>query len=319
MALLLRSVLFVPGSSAKALAKARTLAAADGLLLDLEDAVAPSAKAAARALVVEAVRAGFLAGAAVTVRVNGAGTPWHRDDLEAVAAVASCLHGVCLPKVESAAPLADARAVLRHHGGAAAERLPLWAMVETPRGVARASAWAEQGARRHGLACLVAGTSDLTKELRARHTRDRAPLVTALSMVVLAARAAGVAALDGVHLDLADADGALAEACAQGRALGFDGKTLIHPGQIAVANAAFGPSPAEVELATRLVQAHADATARGAGVVVVDGRLVEGLHVQEARVVLALHAAVFARATQQLAAPAPAPVTPGCDDAYHYR
>ena len=287
-----RSALFLPGSHARALAKARTLPA-DVIIVDLEDAVAPAAKAAARAAAVAELARGGFGARELVLRVNGADTPWGADDLDAAAGIAAHVSAVLLPKVEAPATLAAARAALAAHSAAAA-RLPLWAMIETPRGVLAAQRTADAGARDHGLACLVAGTSDLAKELRARHTRDRAPLLTALSLVVLAARAAGLAALDGVHLDLADADG-LEAACAQGRALGFDGKTLIHPSQLAAANAAYGPTAEDADAARRVLLAHAEAEAQGAGVAVVDGKLVEALHVHEARATLAQHAALLER------------------------
>jgi citrate lyase subunit beta / citryl-CoA lyase len=282
-----RSVLFMPASNARALDKARTLPA-DALVFDLEDAVAPDAKPQARRMAVAAVRAGGYAPREVVVRVNALDTPWGRDDLAAVAE--SGADAVLLPKVEGAAAVHDALRVL--DGSGAPAGLALWAMLETPRGVLRAEAIAAASPR---VAALVMGTSDLTKDLHARHTPDRLPLVTCLGLCVLAARAHGLAALDGVHLDLEDEAGFLA-ACRQAAAMGFDGKTLIHPKTIAGANEAFAPSPDEVARARRIIGAHADAVARGQGVVVVDGRLVENLHVEDARRVVALTAAIAARA-----------------------
>jgi citrate lyase subunit beta/citryl-CoA lyase len=287
-----RSVLFMPASNARALDKARTLAA-DALVFDLEDAVAPDAKPAARRMAVAAVSTGGYAPREVVIRVNALDTPWGRDDLAAVAA--SGANAILLPKVESPTAVQDALDVLDEAG--AQPGLALWAMLETPRGVLRAEAIAAAGPR---LAALVMGTSDLTKDLRARHTPDRLPLVTSLGLCVLAARAHGLAALDGVHLDLDDEAGFLA-ACRQAAALGFDGKTLIHPRTIAAANEAFAPSPDEVARARRIIDAHADAVVRGQGVVVVDGRLVESLHVEEARRVAALAAAIAARAGETTA------------------
>lgn len=295
-----RSVLYMPGSNAKALAKARTLEA-DGVILDLEDAVAPSAKGDARALVAAEVARGGFGRKEVIVRVNGPDTPWYKEDVAAVAGVAASapphalLSAVLLPKVESPAAVKDLRAALT--AGGAPPSLPIWAMIETPRGVLRAGDITEgccgASGRAVGLRCLVAGTSDLTKDLRAKHTRDRHPMLTALSMIVLAARSApGCSVLDGVHLDLSDAQG-FAQACAQGRQLGFDGKTLIHPSQIPDANAAFAPSETDVATARRRLLAHAEAEAKGAGVVVVDGRLIENLHVQEAHATVALHEAIL--------------------------
>lgn len=281
-----RSALYMPGSNARALEKGRTLAA-DVLILDLEDAVAPDAKATARATVVAALaqRAAY-APRELVVRVNGQDTPWGEDDLRAVAAAGA--DAVLLPKVEGTAAVARARASLAAAGAPA--DLPIWCMIETPRGVLRAA----EIAAADSVACLVMGTSDLTKDLHALATADRLPMLLALQTGVLAARAAGIAVLDGVHLDLADAPG-LRAACRQGRELGFDGKTLIHPSQIEAANAAFGPGPAELEQARRIVAAYAQARAEGAGVAVLDGRLVEALHVREAERLLALAAAIAGR------------------------
>lgn len=276
----------MPGSNARALEKARSLPA-DVLIFDLEDAVAPDAKVAARAIVAAALaeRASY-GPRELVVRVNGQDTPWGEDDLRAVASAGA--DAVLLPKVESVAAVERARATSVAAGAPAGS--PLWCMIETPRGVLAAA----EIARACDVTCLVMGTSDLTKDLHALATADRLPLLLALQTGVLAARAAGIAVLDGVHLDLADAAG-FAAACRQGRELGFDGKTLIHPNQIAAANAAFGPSPAEVEQARRIVDAFARARAAGAGVAVLDGRLVEALHVREAERILALAAAIAAR------------------------
>jgi citrate lyase subunit beta/citryl-CoA lyase len=281
-----RSVLYMPGSNARALEKGRTLPA-DGLILDLEDAVAPDAKAAARATVVAALAERAAYGPReLVVRVNGQDTPWGDDDLRAVAAAGA--DAVLLPKVEGAAAVERARAALAAAG--APGELPLWCMMETPRGILRA----EEIASAPGVVCLVMGTSDLTKDLHALHTGQRLPMLVALGTCLLAARAAGVAILDGVHLDLADTEG-FAAACRQGRELGFDGKTLIHPSQIGGANEAFGPGPAELEQARRIVAAFAQARAAGAGVAVLDGRLVEALHVREAERLLGLAAAIAER------------------------
>jgi citrate lyase subunit beta/citryl-CoA lyase len=283
-----RSALYVPGSNARALEKIATLDA-DVVVVDLEDAVAPAAKEEARRAAVEAVRRG-LGRAEVVLRVNGEGTPWWEADL--AAAATSGADAVLLPKVEGPGAVREAERRLDAAGAPAGQRL--WAMVETPRAVLRAAEVATATPR---LACLVAGTSDLVKDLRARHTPGRAEVLTSLSLVVLAARAAGLAALDGVHLDLAD-DAGFEAACRQGRDLGFDGKTLIHPRTIAAANRIFAPDEADLERARRIVEAHAAAEAAGRGVVVVDGRLVEALHVAEALRVTALAAAIAARAAR---------------------
>ena len=277
-----RSVLFMPGSNARALDKARTLPA-DTLVLDLEDAVAPDAKGQARAQVLAAVRAGGYGRREIVVRVNALGTPWGRDDL--AAATEAGADAVLLPKVESAETVAATIAAL---GPAPA----VWCMLETPRGILNASSIATASPR---VGALVMGTSDLTKDLHARTMAGRGALVTSLQLCVLAARAAGITALDGVHLDLDDEAG-FAAACRQAADFGFDGKTLIHPKQVAMANEVFAPAAADVDWARRVIAAHADAVAHGRGVVVLDGRLIENLHVDDARRVLALADAITERA-----------------------
>jgi citrate lyase subunit beta/citryl-CoA lyase len=269
-----RSVLYMPGSNARALEKAKSLPA-DGLILDLEDAVAPDAKAGARAQVAAAVRAGGYRPREVIIRVNGLATPWGHADLIAAATVGA--DAVLIPKVESADAVRQALTVLEAAG--APPDLALWCMMETPRGMLRAAEIAEASPR---LAALVMGTSDLAKELHAAHTPLRLPLLTALGLCLLAARAQGLAILDGVFLDLQDEAG-LEAACRQGAELGFDGKTLIHPKQIGPANRAFAPGEAEIARARRIIEAHEAARAKGQGVVVVDGRLIEELHVLESR------------------------------------
>jgi citrate lyase subunit beta/citryl-CoA lyase len=278
-----RSVLFVPGSNTHALEKARTLPA-DALIFDLEDAVAPGAKEEARRLVLGTLTAGGFAHRERIVRVNGLGTPWGRADLDASARAAT--DAVLLPKVESAADVRAAERVLEEAG--APPHLPLWCMIETPRGVLAA---AEIAAATPRLACLVVGTSDLVKDLRARPTPTRIEVLTSLSLVLLAARANGLAAIDGVHLDLQD-DAGFEARCVQGRELGFDGKTLIHPKTIEMANRIFAPTDAEVSAARRVIEAHSAAVATGKGVTVIDGRLVEALHVAEARRTVALAEAI---------------------------
>ena len=280
-----RSALYVPAANARALEKIPGIDA-DVVLVDLEDAVAPAAKEGARSTALAAIRRG-LGRAEVVLRVNGAGTPWGAADL--AAAATSGADAVLLPKVEGAESVREAERMLVAAGAPAS--LALWAMIETPAGVLRV---AEVAAATPRLACLVAGTSDLVKDLRARHTPGRMEVLVSLSLVVLAARASGLAALDGVHLDLSD-DAGFEAACRQGRDLGFDGKTLIHPRTVDAANAAFTPSEEEMERARRIIEAHAVAEAEGKGVVVVDGRLVESLHVAEARRVVALSAAIAAR------------------------
>ncbi|MHB8800739.1 MAG: HpcH/HpaI aldolase/citrate lyase family protein [Thermoanaerobaculia bacterium] len=284
-----RSVLYVPGSNPKALAKARTLPC-DGVILDLEDSVAPEAKEPARRAVVEAAAAGGFAPRELLVRVNARGTPWHRDDLAALARLA--VDGIVLPKVEWPEDVREAAGVLAASGAPAAQAL--WLTIETPRGILAADLLASA---HPSVAGLVAGTSDLTKELRARHVPGREPLLHALSAIVLAARAHSLAALDGVHLALEDEEG-FAAACRQGRDLGFDGKTLIHPRTIPAANRAFAPDPAEVDDARRLLATWSAARAEGRGVVVHERRLVEELHAREAERLVALAEAIAARGSE---------------------
>ncbi|MGH7046682.1 MAG: HpcH/HpaI aldolase/citrate lyase family protein [Stellaceae bacterium] len=274
-----RSMLFVPGANPRALDRARSLPA-DGLIFDLEDAVAPAAKDAARARVAAVLFEGGYGQRERVLRINTADTPWGPADLAAAARMP--LDAVLLPKVESAAEVCHAAARLEALG--APPECRLWCMVETPLGILRAQEIAAATSR---LAVLVLGTADLTTALRARHTDSRSPLVTALEWALLAARAYRLAALDGVHLDLADSAG-FAQACRQGRDFGFDGKTLIHPQQIAAANTVFAPDAQEVEWSRRVIAAHEAALAEGQGVALLDGRLIENLHVAEARRIVAL-------------------------------
>jgi citrate lyase subunit beta/citryl-CoA lyase len=282
-------VLFMPGATLRALEKARDLPA-DGLIFDLEDAVAPTAKETARAAVAQALQAGGYGRRELVLRINALETPWGEADL--VAAAGLPIDAVLLPKVENADQVC--RVVSRFDELGAPASLAVWCMLETPRGIL---ASAEIAASSPRVAALVAGTSDLTNDLHALHTRDRAPLMTALGLLLLAARAHGLAALDGVHLDLGDDEG-FAFACRQGRAFGFDGKTLIHPKQIELANAAFAPSPEELAWSRRVIAAHAEAAAQGIGVTLLDGRLVENLHVDEARRLLAISDEIEAAAGQ---------------------
>ncbi|QKE83965.1 CoA ester lyase [Arthrobacter sp. NEB 688] len=279
-----RSVLYMPSSNERALEKAKTLPV-DGLILDLEDAVAPDDKPKARENACAAASSGEYGHREVTIRVNGLGTEWHDADLEAACAAGP--DGIVVPKVGSAQEVRDLVAAMERHG--VPDRTRLWAMVETPGAVLDARAIASASDR---LAVLVLGTNDLVKELQARFVPGRAPLLTALSTVLLAGRAAGVAVLDGVFNDVRDARGFAAE-CREGRDLGFDGKTLIHPGQVDPCNTAFAPSEEEVEDARGLLAAWE--AGAGRGVVTHRGRMVENLHVEVAQRVLAVDEVVRAR------------------------
>ncbi len=281
-----RSVLYMPGANERALAKAATLPA-DALILDLEDAVAPDAKATARAQVRDAVTEDRYGHREVAVRVNGLDTAWFADD---VAAVAACgPDAVLVPKVDSADHVTTIEAALE--GAGVPDTTSLWAMLETPAAVLHAEAICAASDR---LSVLVMGTNDLAKELRVPHLPGRAPLTTSLSWCVLAARHAGKVIVDGVHNDLDDTEGFAAE-CRQGRELGFDGKTLIHPKQLDVCNTTFAPSDGEVARAREVIAAFEAAQAEGrGGVVTVGGRMIEALHVEQARQTLAQAAAIAA-------------------------
>jgi citrate lyase subunit beta/citryl-CoA lyase len=278
-----RSVLYVPGANLRAMEKAKTLPA-DALIIDLEDAVAPDAKRDARIQAVNAIKAGGYGKREVILRVNSLNTPWGYADL--VAASTAGADAVLLPKTENVESVRQAQTVMQ--ASDAPDDLAIWCMIETPRGVLNAEAIAGASPR---VACFVMGTSDLANDLHAQHTRDRLPMLTGLGLCMLAARAYGLAILDGVHLDLEDTLG-FEQACIQGHELGFDGKTLIHPKTIEIANRVFAPSKSQVEWANRIIAAHAAALAEGKGIVVVDGRLVENLHVLNARRVVDLAAAI---------------------------
>jgi len=274
-----RSVLYMPGSNARALEKARALAA-DALILDLEDAVAPDAKALAREQVAAAVKARGFGKREIAIRVNALSTPWGADDLKA--ALAAKPDAVLAPKISTARDVAEVEARMRDAGVA------LWVMIETPLAILNLAPIAAAGGR---LACFVMGTNDLVKEFQGRHTPDRQNLSAALTLSVAAARAHGLAVLDGVYNDIRNASG-FAEACAQGRAFGFDGKTLIHPSQIAPANAAFAPDAAEVEDARRIIAAFDAPENASKGAIALDGRMVERLHADIARRTVALADAI---------------------------
>lgn len=276
----LRSVLYIPASKVRALDKAATLET-DAIIFDLEDAVSPDEKEAARDLLVQKLTENDYGTRTKIVRINGLDTEWGRRDAEAIK---DCdIDAVLLPKVETTEQL-DALAGLVND-------LPLWAMMETPNGVLNAGALAAH-LRMNG---FVMGTNDLAKDLGCRYHKDRMPMLTSLQLCLLAARGAGIAAIDGVYNAFRDDDGLLHE-CTQGRDMGFDGKTLIHPLQLGIANAAFAPSDAEVDLAKRQIEAFEAALASGEGVAVVDGAIVENLHVVTARATLAKVAAIEALA-----------------------
>jgi citrate lyase subunit beta/citryl-CoA lyase len=274
-----RSALYMPGANPRALEKARGLKA-DALIFDLEDAVTPDAKPGARKIVADALATGGYGQRELLLRVNGLDTEWGHGDL--VAAARLGIHGVVLPKIESAATIRQSLAILDRAGAPA--DLAIWCMMETPLAMLRADEIAGASPR---LAGLIMGTSDLANDLHARHTRDRLPLLTGLGLSLLAARAHGLVILDGVYLDLADGEG-FAESCRQGVELGFDGKTLIHPTQLDTANEAFAPTEAELTQARRFIEGFEAAEAEGKGVVQIDGKLVENLHVANSRRLVAL-------------------------------
>ncbi len=271
---LVRSVLYLPASNARAVEKARTLDC-DVAILDLEDAVAPEAKAEARAAAVAAVRAGGF-GPRLGVRINGLDSDWGEDDLDALADAGVGL--IVAPKVETAETV--------HAISARAPGAALWAMIETPRGLIALNDIAGAGGRLDG---LMLGVNDLAKALGTGASPDREPFKPWLAALVVAARAQGLLAIDGVFNRIEDADGLAAEA-AQGRLYGFDGKSLIHPSQIACANAAFSPSEAEVARARDIVEAFAAPEAEGRGAIRVGGTMVERLHLAQAEALLARHA-----------------------------
>ena len=285
-----RSALYMPGSNARALEKARSLPA-DVVILDLEDAVAPDAKETARAQVSAAVSAGGFGPREVVVRVNGLDTPWGEEDL--AAAVACVPDAILLPKVSTPAVLATVGRRLATAG--APHKIRIWSMVETPLAILNiaqiAAATADQATR---LECFVMGTNDLAKETGARLVPGRAPMLPWLATSLAAARAHGLSILDGVYNNLSDADGFAAE-CAEGRDMGFDGKTLIHPGQIAAANAAFAPDEAEVARARAIIATFDAPENAGKGAVNLDGRMVERLHAEMARRTVSLAEAIAAR------------------------
>ena len=285
-----RSCLYMPGANERALEKARTLPA-DTLLLDLEDAVAPDAKQMAREAILSAVKQGGYGYREIVVRMNGLGTEWGADDLKM--AVSSGAKAVLAPKVESAADIQALDKALTEAGAPA--DFGLWVMIEMPKAILHIEeiAAASAGTR---LTTFVMGTNDLAKEYRARMTPDRIAFQVALQLSIAAARAYGLVAIDGVFNDIKDEDG-LAHECEQGRDLGFDGKTLIHPSQIDTANRVFAPSHNDVEQAKAVIEAFADPANAGKGVLKVNGKMTELLHLEEARRTVAMDEAIRALAT----------------------
>jgi citrate lyase subunit beta / citryl-CoA lyase len=282
-----RSVLYMPGANTRALEKAKSLPA-DSLILDLEDAVAPDAKASARANIKAALEGGY-GYREVVVRVNSLATAWGVKDVEFFAN--SNIDAFAVPKVESPAQVQEVAALLKQNH--APSNLKIWAMIETPRAIFHLQ---EIASAHPLLETLVLGTSDLVKDLHARHTPSRVETQTALSLCVMAARAYGLSVLDGVHLSLDDEVG-LRDSCIQGRDMGFDGKTLIHPNQIAIANELFGPSAAEVAEAKEKIAAYEAAIQTGDGIAVLNGKLIEELHIQDAKRILELAKAITERSS----------------------
>jgi citrate lyase subunit beta/citryl-CoA lyase len=287
-----RSALYLPGSNARAIEKSKELDC-DVIIFDIEDAVAPESKSLARNQIRDALilhqKTNLFGNKELILRVNAPNTPWYKDDI--LAAAAAKPHAVLLPKVESSDQV---KQFIEDFGAAnGSDDVRVWCMMETPKGILRCEPIASSSDR---LDCFVMGTSDLSQELRAHHTTMRLPMLTSLGLCLLAARAFGLGILDGVNLDLTD-DDRFVSSCVQGRELGFDGKTLIHPKQIGPCNRVFSPSPSEVERANAIVSAYADARAAGRGVVVLDGRLVEELHVREAQRIIALNGALQSQST----------------------
>ncbi len=281
-----RSVLYMPSANERALEKAKTLPA-DAIIFDLEDAVAPDSKVSARAKAVTAASSGAYGQRELTIRCNGLDTPWGADDV--AAAATSGASAIVMPKVGSVAYLDEVSGVLDSAGAPAA--LTIWAMIETPTAILDVRSIAAHPR----VSVLVMGTNDLARELRAALVPDRHPLVPHLAWALTAAREAGVVILDGVYNDIKDLDGFRAE-CVQGAEMGFDGKTLIHPGQVDIANEVWAPTDAEIDHARRVIAAFDEAVAVGRGVITVDGRMIENLHVANAQRAIAVADAIAALA-----------------------
>jgi citrate lyase subunit beta / citryl-CoA lyase len=285
-----RSVLYMPGGNVRAIDKARALPV-DGVILDLEDSVAPEAKEAARQQVLEQVRAGGFGPREIFIRVNGIDTPWHADDL--IAAVRAAPDAILIPKVAAVVQLE--RIGQRLLDMKADLKIRIWAMIETPAAIFNILALAaEAHDSETRLAGFVMGTNDLARETRTRLVPGRTPMLPWLSTCLLAARAHHIDILDGVYNDITDTQG-FAQECAQARDLGFDGKTIIHPSQIAACNAAFTPSAEDVEAARKIIGAFERPENQGRGVIALDGRMVERLHADVARRTVAIAEAIAAR------------------------
>ncbi len=269
-----RSAMYTPGANVRALEKGKEVPA-DILILDLEDGVAPDAKDRARSNILQALEAGGYGLREVGVRINGVGTEEHEQDIKAIATSGADM--IVVPKVDSPKTVAGVAELMASAG--APEDMQIWCMVETAQGVLNAN---EIAAAHSRVGALLIGSADLTKDLRAQHTSDRQPLQTSIQLCILAARANNLTILDSPFFDLSDDEGFL-ESCRQGRAMGFDGKTLLHPKTVAGANSVYGPSTEEIDWAHKITAAHEAALAEGKGVTLVDGQLVEGLHVEEAQ------------------------------------
>ncbi|MBK6508179.1 MAG: CoA ester lyase [Haliea sp.] len=280
-----RSLLYMPGSNPRALDKARSLPA-DGLILDMEDSVAPDAKALAREQIGAALAQGGYGHRELMVRINALSSEWGAADIAAICAYPTAPDAVLIPKIDTASDVVAAIEAFEKAG--CPDSVAMWIMAETPLCILNIASVAAAHPR---LAGMVMGTSDLSKDTRVRHTRDRLGFITALNLCVYAARAHGLSIIDGVQLDLQDEE-LLRYSCEQGRDLGFDGKSLIHPNQVAAANAAFAPDAKEIAAARDIIVGFEEAMSLGKGVVVINGRLVENLHVEEARRQLALAEAI---------------------------
>ena len=282
-----RSCLYVPGSNARAMEKARKINA-DAIILDLEDAVAPDAKDAARVAACEAVSSRAFGQREIVIRINPLSSKWGAEDMKQ--AVSAGPDAVLVPKVTSCADIRAIDAAMR--GAGAKPGLALWTMIETPLAILNIREIAASAADT-SLSCFVTGTNDLAKEMRAQITPDRAAFQSALQLTIMAARGFGLAAIDGVYNDISDLPGLDTE-CRQGRVLGFDGKTLIHPAQVDICNAAYSPDPAEIEEARAVIEAFADPANAGQGAIKVGGKMTELLHLEEARRIIAVAEAIEA-------------------------